>query len=65
MKSVELSPELADLAEWMQKQTQRDRYGEVHVVVKVDQGRIAFVERSYTEKLKYSGHPGGLRHGKS
>jgi hypothetical protein len=63
MKSVELSPELADLAEWMQKQAERDDYGELHVVVKIDRGRIAFIERSYVEKLKFSGQPGGSRHG--
>jgi hypothetical protein len=63
MRSVELPDEIAELAEWMQKQAERDDYGELHVVVKIDRSNIAFVERSYVEKLKYTGHPGGSRHG--
>jgi hypothetical protein len=54
-----MKPEISEIAQWMEKQTLRDDYGEIHVVLKIDRGRVAFVERSFVEKLKYTGNPGG------
>jgi hypothetical protein len=54
-----MKPEISEIAQWMEKQTLRDDYGEIHVVLKIDRGRVAFVERSFVEKLKFTGPSGG------
>ena len=54
-----------DLATWITDRVKNNRFGEIHVTIKLNAGDIALVERSFVEKIRptETGHSGGT-HGK-
>lgn len=52
MSDLELSPEVADLAAWVQTQANRYAYGTFGIAVSLHNGEIRKVERHATETLK-------------
>lgn len=58
-RTIELSPELAEAAEWAQERIDRLDFGTVTLTLTMHAGTVAYVDTSESRKRKIAGRPGG------
>ena len=47
-----MTPAITELAEWIEKKIQTEKYGEIHITFKVHAGRPTLLEKCFVEKTQ-------------
>lgn len=59
-----MTAETASIARWIDENTTGLEFGELQIVLKIHDGKIALIERSKTERIKTKPDTRGVSYGK-
>lgn len=65
MGEIEYSPDIPGSIAWLEREVKHHEFGEIQLTVQIHDGKVAFIHRTATEKVKTTGYTGGRYDGKS